>query len=831
MARLIVRWNYYGVDTSAAKKSALVNYIATRPGVDLHATHKSATARQQKLITQLLQEHPQVRDFFEYEDYLTAPTRANADELLQAAALELEFHSGQRSGYVSYMGTRPGADRTGEHGLFTAPGTPVDLSAAAQTVAQHDGNVWSCILSLTDTDADTYQLNSVQQWQEFLESQRSLFAQQLGIEAEHLQWYAAFHRKEHHPHVHLILYSDPPNRHAFLTKDGIEKVRSTLAHRIFGPEFDAVYELQNQYRSEVAMETERALIDALSALQTNPCASDTVLQKLQELAAVLNGTAGRKVYGYLPAETKRKVDEIVSLLQKDERICSAYTAWYAQRLRLLSFYRDDAPQLPPLASQKEFTRIKNLVIRAALSITETSPDIDLHSLPDKAHEQSLPETPPADPVPEQSDFIRWTSRYFEEMHLDSRDPGCDLSFAILSTMAENESKTLSSNVSWGYRRKFEAGSAAISSLYGYRLIKQLDENGRLTRSQIVPVEKEAEVVRRIYLLCLDGMSFQGICRTLNGEGIPAPRDGKNGWTSNTVRAILRNEKYTGDALCQKSYTVDPINKIRKKNTGEMPMYFIRDHHPAIVSRLVYQLVQEELDRRVAKPKTSTRNTKTNRGKYSSKYALSERLFCGKCGAVYKRCIWSRNKKIVWRCKNRWENGKTYCPESPSLEEGALQEAIRTAIYRLAAEQGNAPQVAADTLETALDVACEDGFDIAAARQEINALNQYIDNLVQITLDTDSPEDYFEGKIRELAEQRDALQRQLERHQHEQTANTARAEKLRQLRDLLNQQQLDMPAYSDALVHRTVQRIEVLTPELLRITFIGGIVMEQPLKAL
>ena len=152
-----------------------------------------------------------------------------------------------------------------------------------------------------------------------------------------------------------------------------------------------------------------------------------------------------------------------------------------------------------------------------------------------------------------------------------------------------------------------------------------------------------------------------------------------------IQNILTSEKYIGDGLRQKTYTTDPIgNKTTVKNTGELPMYYTRDNHPAIIPRDIYYRVKEEMARRAIKRKVMQKTAKTEQGKYSAKYALSELLVCGECGTPYKRCTWARNgkKRIVWRCVSRLEFGTKYCHTSPTLDEDKLHRAILEAINGL-----------------------------------------------------------------------------------------------------------------------------------------------------
>lgn len=233
-----------------------------------------------------------------------------------------------------------------------------------------------------------------------------------------------------------------------------------------------------------------------------------------------------------------------------------------------------------------------------------------------------------------------------------------------SAFAQAESESISQNVTWGKRKGFKEGRCGFPyhQFCGYE--KGVDGNP-------VIIEEEAIIIRRIYESYLEGMSRCGIKEWLESEKIPSPAGNKN-WTSTSIHRILTNEKYCGDVLCQKKYTADFITKDVRKNNGELPQYLIEDHHPAIVSKETFQRVQEEIKRRA-----SIYKPKEKKGKYSSKYALTGKAFCSECGAPYQRVTWNvrGEKKIVWRCSNRLENGSKVCKHSPSVPEEELKKYV------------------------------------------------------------------------------------------------------------------------------------------------------------
>jgi DNA invertase Pin-like site-specific DNA recombinase len=274
----------------------------------------------------------------------------------------------------------------------------------------------------------------------------------------------------------------------------------------------------------------------------------------------------------------------------------------------------------------------------------------------------------------------------------------EMMLTMYAGMAQNESENISANVRWGWQRSFAKGKVNISykSFLGYR-------KGADGQPEIVP--EEAPIVRRIYNEFLMGLTPKQIADSLTEQGVPTPM-GKPIWMASTVTAILRNEKYTGDALLGKTYIEDCLTHRSVVNNGERPQYHVENNHPGIIERGVWNRAQEELARRGGKRKVREKGVKTEQGKYSSKYAMTELLVCGECGTPYRRCTWSKNgkKKAVWRCISRLDYGKQYCKNSPTLDENVLQDAILEATARFA----KTSPAALDTLKQHIGMGCPAG---------------------------------------------------------------------------------------------------------------------------
>ncbi|MDR0532156.1 MAG: recombinase family protein [Oscillospiraceae bacterium] len=272
---------------------------------------------------------------------------------------------------------------------------------------------------------------------------------------------------------------------------------------------------------------------------------------------------------------------------------------------------------------------------------------------------------------------------FEKEGIDTRKATNEFLLTIFASLAQAESESISQNVKRGKQWSAAQGNVSMpyASFLGYR-------RGPDGKPEIVP--EEAAVVREIYERFLSGDSLLTIAQSLTTQGIRTPR-GCEIWAITSIRSILRSEKYKGCALLQKTYIEDCISKKVRVNHGELPQYYIENSHPAIIERAIWDRAQEELARRAGKRKVKEVGTKTEQGKYSSKYALTELLVCGDCGTPYRRVTWSRNgqKKIVWRCINRLDYGTKYCKKSPTLKEDAVQAAVVKALTHLALDETGA----------------------------------------------------------------------------------------------------------------------------------------------
>nr|WP_326184187.1 MobP3 family relaxase [uncultured Oscillibacter sp.] len=372
MPRVIFKCPYIrgGTSKAASHLNHYVRYAATREGAQRivpSSAQLPATEKQRDMVERLLRDFPLSRGMFEYEDYLASPTRGNASEFITRSLEDNYDQIAKKGNYVSYIASRPRAQRAGDHALFTASDDPLVLSQIADEVAHHPGNVWLPIISLRREDAARLGYDDARQWRELLTGYAMEMAEAMKIPWEQFRWYAAFHDEAHHPHVHMVCYS-VDGMSGFLTKDGIAQIKAGLAKEIFQQELHEIYVRQTQRRDTLTQEAGAVMAELIWQMQTGSLDDPRIERLMANLAGRLRDLPGKKQYGYLKAPLKAVVDEIVDELAKDSRVAAAYDLWYELREEVLRTYRDDLPERLPLSQQKEFKRIKNLVIEEALQL-------------------------------------------------------------------------------------------------------------------------------------------------------------------------------------------------------------------------------------------------------------------------------------------------------------------------------------------------------------------------------------------------------------------------------------------------------------------------------
>jgi len=371
MPRIIVSSRFLKNGTSG-KRCGLVKYIATRESVEMYSPQSRGipvTKNQTELIQKLLEMFPEEKISHEYEDYRSDPTKENASELISELLERNTDRITDRKMLVKYISERPGVEKIGKHGLFTSTHGEVELSDAMKTIADHEGNVWTHVVSLKREDAERLGYVDPESWRSLVLNNMKKIAEAQRIEFNNLRWFAAFHNTAHHPHIHLLVYSSDP-KEGYLTTEGIEMIKSAFANEIFSDELNYIYKQQTRVRDDLRAEAKRKMQELSSEIQNHIL--DSQLEALiHKLSKQLQTVKGKKVYGYLQPQVKKTVDDIVIMLADDPSIKKMYDEWCRLEQEKHSTYTNAVKQFSPLHENKVFKPIKNSVINAVLEMSLT----------------------------------------------------------------------------------------------------------------------------------------------------------------------------------------------------------------------------------------------------------------------------------------------------------------------------------------------------------------------------------------------------------------------------------------------------------------------------
>ena len=392
---------------------------------------------------------------------------------------------------------------------------------------------------------------------------------------------------------------------------------------------------------------------------------------------------------------------------------------------------------------------------------------------------------------------------FEKENINTATMNSEMILTVLSAFAQAESESISQNVARGKRMGYKHGKFAFpyGRIIGYR-------KGADGKPEIIP--EQAEIIRLIFNRYLQGDSLQSIKAKLETAGALTAR-GNTAWSAQSIQRILQNEKYCGDVLLQKTFTEDVLTGVHKKNTGQLPQYYIENYHEGIVSKQMFREVQAEIARRNSKSAANQR--KRRRGRYNSKYALSERLFCGDCGSPYKRVTWNIHgrKQIVWRCVNRIEYGTKFCGSSPSIPEEELHRAILKAVQDLAANFTD--EVAAQINGILHDIQTGESAK-PNLQEQLEQTQQEFDRLLEMSLDFDENTPFLDDKLKRLSDKIKQLKTAITQSSvNSQTPSTPT--------NPITAKDLLITEYDDMLTARIIEKIIVKSRQDLEIIFIGG----------
>ena len=374
LSQIIVTSRYLksGTQKSKNKRRNYTKYIATRETVEVRDQNTvdrndNATKNQKELIDDLLSDFPEAKRYLEYEDFKANPTVENASELISTIIERNADIIGNRQNFVGYMAMRPGVEKRGSHGLFNEKDEPIILNQAANEIAEHKGNVWSHVVSLRREDAVRLGYDNSDAWRELVKRHISDIAKAQNIPLCNLKWYAAYHDTTHHPHIHLLVYSTNPKQ-GFLTKAGIDKIRSAFANDIFHDDLQSIYQEQTVSRDELKAVSKNEFESIVNIIASNDHTDPQLEELIRKLYIQLQNVKGKKVYGYLPKEIKETVNKIFSELAKDENIRQLYEKWCGLERLKYKTYTQKETELPKLADNKVFQPVRNMIIRTVLNM-------------------------------------------------------------------------------------------------------------------------------------------------------------------------------------------------------------------------------------------------------------------------------------------------------------------------------------------------------------------------------------------------------------------------------------------------------------------------------
>ena len=408
---------------------------------------------------------------------------------------------------------------------------------------------------------------------------------------------------------------------------------------------------------------------------------------------------------------------------------------------------------------------------------------------------------------------------FEKENINTLEADSEILITMLGAFAQAESESISANVRWGKRQAMREGKTIIqyNRLYAY-------EKGEDGKPKII--QEQADVVRSIYDQYLSGASLRMIKDRLEAEQIPNVTGGSQ-WTITAIRSILTNEKYCGDVLLQKTYISDCISRKVIRNTGQLPMYLVQNHHEGIVERKTFDAVQAEMARRSAGKSPSKKNAPTGMTSYASKYALSERLVCGECGTLYRRCTWSKQgrKRIVWRCVSRLDYGTKYCHNSPTLDEEPLQKAILAAINSVMSQKSTLIRQITSAMEMELAPVPGESMSLADIERQLGELN---DQTRELVAESARAEDATActAQLRAIMNEAAILKEKRVLIEEQRQSNAQAVRRIEDAAAAMAQASTHISEWDEALIRQLVDTVKVNSAEKITVFLRGGVQVEQ-----
>ena len=407
---------------------------------------------------------------------------------------------------------------------------------------------------------------------------------------------------------------------------------------------------------------------------------------------------------------------------------------------------------------------------------------------------------------------------FEKEKINTAEINSEMILQLYAMFSQAESESISNNVKDGRRKGYKIGKVPMmyGNIFGYR-------KGEDGKPKIVP--EEAEIIVAMFTKFLEGDSLKDIGKWLELQGIKTVK-GNSKWSKSVIKSILENEKYKGDVLIQKSFTADLFSKKSVRNTGELPMYLIKNHHIPIIEPEVFDKVQYELKRRYNKTIRVNENLAT---RYSSKYALTDIVVCDECGAKYKRVTWTSlgEKRVVCRCKSRRAYGKKLCKNSPTIDETDLHRAIIKSLNMMLKSKSTLNEMLKGSLAALLG-ANRGEMRVGSISNEITMLNNRIYDMVREEIENKTDTDVIEQKCAELHEKIQSLKDEIKSIQAEKQMADAGSGKLLEIYTALETMNTEFTEYDDAVVRRLVSKVRIISKDKIIVTLCGSLDIEQKL---
>ena len=411
--------------------------------------------------------------------------------------------------------------------------------------------------------------------------------------------------------------------------------------------------------------------------------------------------------------------------------------------------------------------------------------------------------------------------FFEKENINTLDCAGELLITILGSLAQEESRSLSTNTRWGVVHRFQQGKIYVNhnKFLGYT---------KNVNGDLVIVPEEAELVKRIFRFYLEGQSIINIKRQLEADGIKTVT-GNDAWSTSVIDKMLSNEKYMGDALLQKTYTVDYLTKKRVANKGIVPQYYVEDSHEAIIPKPLFYRVQEEKARRASLHKRTNKKAKTENARYSSRFALTDIMTCAECGKSYRRTTWARNgdKTIVWRCINRLEQGTKVCKYSPTLREEDIEKTIMNVINSVIYGHKDFTETLKENIRTTMGENIEMP-SLEDIDEQLNILQQQMLRYVELNAKSGATSKIYDSKFEQISKEIKELQKQkkeLAEHVKLRANYTHRVDDMAEFLD----NNSEIIQYDNELVRRLIQSVKVVSKEKVIVQFKSGQVVERSVE--